>query len=175
MFLASWSDLVRVVTVGTLAYIALVLILRISGKRTLTKLNAFDLVITVALGSTLATIVLNKSVSLAEGVAALALLVFLQLVITWTSVRSRGVQRLIKAQPALLFYKGMFLAEALRAERVTRDEILAAIRSSGIDDVAQVGAVVLETDGSLSVLSNTESEMERSALSSVRGVEKAGR
>jgi uncharacterized membrane protein YcaP (DUF421 family) len=61
---SSWADLGRVLVVGPLAYVSLVLFLRVSGKRTLTKLNAFDLVVTSALGSTLATILLSKSVSL---------------------------------------------------------------------------------------------------------------
>jgi uncharacterized membrane protein YcaP (DUF421 family) len=88
MLFDSWSGLGRVVLVGTLAYAALVLVLRISGKRTLTKLNAFDLVVTVALGSTLATVLLSKSVALVEGVLAMVLLVLLQYAITWLSVRS---------------------------------------------------------------------------------------
>src|SRR3954447_26162453 len=87
--------------VGPLAYVALVLLLRISGKRTLTKLNAFDLVITVALGSMLATILLNKSVLLGEGVLGLAVLIALQFVITWTSVRYPWVQGVVKAEPTL--------------------------------------------------------------------------
>ena len=71
MLFDSWAGLGRVLLVGTLAYVALVLLLRISGKRTLSKLNAFDLVVTVALGSTLATVLLSKTVALAEGVLAI--------------------------------------------------------------------------------------------------------
>src|SRR5919106_2012602 len=126
MFFDSWTGLGRVLMVGTLAYVALVAVLRISGKRTLTKLNAFDLVVTVALGSTLATVLLSKSVALAEGVLALGLLVFLQYAIAWLSVRSPGFQALIKAEPTLLLHRGRFLAAAMRAERITREEILAA-------------------------------------------------
>ena len=96
MLFNSWAGLGRVLLVGTLAYLALVFLLRISGKRTLTKLNAFDLVVTVALGSTLATVLLSSSVALAESVVALGLLIFLQYVITWLSVRSPGFQTLIK-------------------------------------------------------------------------------
>jgi uncharacterized membrane protein YcaP (DUF421 family) len=70
MFFDSWTGLGRVLVVGTLAYFALVLTLRVSGKRTLSKLNAFDLVVTVALGSTLATVLLSKDVALAEGLLA---------------------------------------------------------------------------------------------------------
>jgi uncharacterized membrane protein YcaP (DUF421 family) len=98
MFFDSWFGLLRVLVVGTLAYVALVAILRISGKRTLTKLNAFDLVITVVLGSTLATVLLSKSVVLAEGVLAMALLVLLQFVITWLSVRSPRIRDLVKGE-----------------------------------------------------------------------------
>jgi uncharacterized membrane protein YcaP (DUF421 family) len=98
MFFDSWFGLLRVLVVGTLAYVALVAVLRISGKRTLTKLNAFDLVITVVLGSTLATVLLSKSVVLAEGVLAMALLVLLQFVITWLSVRSPRIRDLVKGE-----------------------------------------------------------------------------
>src|SRR5512147_2577917 len=123
MFFDSWAGLGRVAVVGLLAYAALVLLLRISGKRTLTKLNAFDLVVTVALGSTLATVLLSKDVSLAEGVLALALLIALQFVITWLSVRSPRFQKMIKAEPTLLLSRGRFLDGALKAERMAREEV----------------------------------------------------
>ena len=119
MVFDGWAGLVRVAVVGTAAYVALVLLLRISGKRTLSKMNAFDLVVTVALGSTLATILLSTSVALAEGLLALALLIFLQFAVTWISVRSATFRGFIKNEPKLLFYDGGFLQEAMRAERMT--------------------------------------------------------
>ena len=82
------------------------LLLRVSGKRTLTKMNAFDLVVTVALGSTLATVLLTKSVALAEGLTAFVLLIFLQFVLTWLFVRSQAASRLVKSEPTLLVYQG---------------------------------------------------------------------
>ena len=84
----------------------LLLLLRVSGKRTLTKMNAFDLVVTVALGSTLATVLLTKSVALAEGLTAFVLLIFLQFVLTWLFVRSQAASRLVKSEPTLLVYQG---------------------------------------------------------------------
>ena len=114
MIFDTWSGLGRVLLVGTLAYAALVAILRISGKRTLTKLNAFDLVVTVALGSTLATVLLSQSVALAEGVLAMALLVLLQYAITWLSVRSPGFRGWVKSEPTLLVHRGRFLDGAMR-------------------------------------------------------------
>ena len=85
MWFDSWSDIARVLAVGTAAYATVVVVLRLSGKRTLSKLNAFDLVVSVALGSTLATILLNSDVSWAEGATALALLAALQFVVAWTT------------------------------------------------------------------------------------------
>ena len=166
MFFSSWADLGRIFLVGPLAYLALVLVLRVSGKRTLTKLNAFDLVVTVALGSTLATVLLSKDVALAEGLLAFALLAGMQFAITWLSVRSGRFQGFVKAEPALLLHRGHFLDAALRAERVTREGVLAVLRSNGLSDPATVAAVVLETDGSFSVL---ESGPEAPTLRNVAG------
>ncbi|WP_271189059.1 DUF421 domain-containing protein [Dactylosporangium matsuzakiense] len=138
--------------VGVAVYPGLILVLRLSGKRTLTKMNAFDLIVTVALGSTLATILLSKDVSLAEGMTALILLVVVQLAATWLSVRSRRIRAVLKSRPTLLLRDGRLLDAALRAQRVTDGEVRQAIRSQGIGDLDRVAAVVLETDGTLSVI-----------------------
>lgn len=152
VFFDGWGEVARVLVMGVCAYLALILLLRLTGKRTLSKMNAFDLVVTVAIGSTLATILLSREVSLAEGVTALGLLVFLQYAIAWLSVRSSLVDRLVKAQPRLLFYRGEFLHQALLAERVNEDEVLAAVREQGCPSLDHVEAVILETSGIFSVL-----------------------
>lgn len=152
VFFSSWSSLARTLVIGVAAYASLIVLLRVSGKRTLSKMNAFDLIVTVALGSTLATVLLTKSVALADGLLAFALLIFLQFSLTWLSVRFTSVSSLIKAQPTLLVYQGQFLRAALKAERITENEILAALREQGLSDVSEIAAVVLETEGSLSIL-----------------------
>ncbi|HRO16368.1 MAG TPA: DUF421 domain-containing protein, partial [Paracoccus sp. (in: a-proteobacteria)] len=146
MFFDGWSDLLRILVVGTCAYAGLVLILRIAGKRALSKMNAFDFAVTVALGSTLASAVLSSDVSVSEALLAFALLCALQFAITFLSVRSRRVQHLIKSEPALLAWHGAMLPDALRRERVTGDEVLAALRASGKATLSSAYAVVLETD-----------------------------
>ena len=146
------AGLLRVAVVGTLAYVAIVLILRISGKRTLSKWNAFDFVVTIALGSTLATVLLSKQVAAAEGVLALALLVGLQFLISWLAVRSRFVRRVIKSRPAYLYRDGQYVEQRLASERVTQAEVRAAVRQQGLGSMSEVEAVVLETDGSVSIV-----------------------
>jgi uncharacterized membrane protein YcaP (DUF421 family) len=168
MLFDTWGEIRRVVIVGVLAYVALIALLRVSGKRTLSKMNAFDLVVTVALGSTLATILLSQDVALAEGVTAFALLIGLQFVVAWLSVRSKTVARFVKAEPSLLVYRGEMLDGALRAQRVTHEEILAAVRAQGVASLAAVEAVVLETDGSFTIVKPPQ-EQAASALASVTG------
>jgi uncharacterized membrane protein YcaP (DUF421 family) len=167
------SLLLRTLLVGSLAYAALIVLLRLSGKRTLSKWNMFDLVVTVAFGSTLATALLSKDTSLMQGVAAFALLVALQWALTWASVRSRTVERWIKAEPRLLLYQGALLHDALRAERVTAGELRAAVRASGHTAMEDVEAIVLETDGSFSVV--PQAGRSNSAMSDVGGHPAAGR
>lgn len=169
MFFSSWESLGRIFVVGILAYAGLVLLLRVSGKRTLSKMNAFDFVVTVALGSTLATILLSKDTSLADGMVALALLICLQYIVAWTTVRSQWVERVVKSEPALLVHRGRILESALRRERVTQEEVLSAIRAQGMSALADVAAVVLETDGTFSVLHGPEKEQDATSLAGVKG------
>ena len=160
MFFHEAHDLLRILVVGVGAYMGLVAFLRATGKRTLSKMNAFDLVVTVALGSTLATVLLNRDVSLAEGLTAFLLLCLLQYVVAWSSVRSNRFQGFVKAEPALLFLRGRYLKNRLREERVTEEEILAAVRGQGVGDLSAVRAVVLETDGSMSVVTGAEAGLD---------------
>ncbi|MDT7951959.1 MAG: DUF421 domain-containing protein [Acetobacteraceae bacterium] len=152
MFVGDWFALLRIIVLAPLAYAALVCLLRVSGKRTLAKLNAFDLIVTVALGSTLSTVITSKSLPLDEGLVALLSLVLLQYAVAWVSVRSGKFSELVKSEPTLLLHDGRLLPNALVAQRVTTGEVRAALRGSGLEDFSEAAAVVLETDGSLSVI-----------------------
>ena len=152
MLFQNWSGIVRTVLVGSLAYATLVLFLRISGKRTLAKLNAFDLVVTVALGSTMSAIILQESIALAEGAMALALLILLQFLVTFWSVRSASFASAIRSEPSLLVRSGQFCRDAMKRERITQDEALSAVRAAGGNDIEQVDSLILESDGSISVV-----------------------
>ena len=168
MLFDNWFAILRVILISAAAYAALILVLRLAGKRSLAKLNAFDLVVTVALGSTLATVLLTKDVALADGVLAFAMLAGLQWAVARASVRWPRFRRLVRAEPRLLVENGRFRDAAIAAERMTRGELEQAIRNRGIGRIEEVRAVVLETDGSLSVIRGEGDADELSALRSVR-------
>jgi uncharacterized membrane protein YcaP (DUF421 family) len=151
IFFDDWAGIGRILVTGILAYAALIVMLRTSGKRTLSKFNAFDFIVTICLGSMLASIIITKSVPLIEGIVALALLIALQFAITWLSVRWKPVENLIKSSPTLLVHRGVYLEDAMRCERVSREEITAALHAKGMAEMSALHSVVLETDGSLNV------------------------
>ena len=90
-----------------------------------------------------------------------------QYIITWVSVRSSIIQKLIKSEPALLLYRGEMQHDVMKRERIAEGEILATLRASGISAIEGADAVVLETDGSFSVIKNLE-DSSASALKDVR-------
>jgi uncharacterized membrane protein YcaP (DUF421 family) len=166
--LFEWDDLARTLLVVPLAYVALLLVIRTFGKRALAKLNAFDLVVTVALGSVLASIAVSPDVTLASGAAAFVLLGALQYVIAYLSRRFTPFQRLVKAQPTLLLRDGDLLEDALGGQRVARSEVLQVLRQHGVGTLDEVAAVVLETDGTMSVVQRAPAG-DRSTLTDVAG------
>ena len=158
MFFQSWHDIWRVLVVGVCSYVGLILFLRLSGKRTLSKMNAFDLVVTVALGSTLATILLSREVSLLEGLTAFAILIFMQFGVAWLQLHVPAFHKIVKSEPRLLYYRGRWMENAMRGERVVRNEILQAIRSAGNASLESIEAVVLETDGTFAVVTSIKGD-----------------
>lgn len=119
-------------------------------------MNAFDLVVTVSLGSILAGTLTNQNVSLAQGAAALAVLILLQYVITWSSVRIPQIRHVLTGEPTMLAHKGECLPRALRKTRIAEEEVRAAVRSSGLSQLSDALAVILETDGSISVIPRSD-------------------
>lgn len=171
VFFDSWESIARTLIIGVLAYLSLIAMLRISGKRTLSQMKEFDFIVTVALGSTLATVLLNKDIVLLDGIVALALLILLQYILAVASIKSRSFQKLISSEPTLIFFKGQFLQGAMKKERVTEAEVRSILRSQNISSLNEVRAVVMESNGQFSVV-KTDSLLD--AESTLYGVKKAG-
>lgn len=151
-FWNGFEPLLRIVVVGTLTYVGMVIMLRLSGKRTLLSMNAFDFIITVAMGSAFGRILTAKQVSLAEAMVTFALLISLQYLVTWFETRSKKFANLVTGTPTLLYYQGQFLEHEMKKQRVRKAEMLAVAREKKLDNMDQVEAIVLETSGSLSVI-----------------------
>lgn len=171
-FYGGIEPLIRIVVVGTLAYFSLIVLLRISGKRTLAQLNAFDFVITIAIGSTLGRLITAKGVSLAESVTAFFMLIFLQYLVSWLTVQSSEFDQLVTASPSLLYFRGQFLRKAMQEQRVTQAQLLAVVRENRIGSLEYVDAIVMESAGTIAIIKKGTSEEASvsSVLSKIPGI-----
>ncbi len=151
-FTDGWMPLVRIMVVGTLMYLALVMLLRVSGSRSIASMRAFDFIVTVALGSVFGRALTAKGVSLAEAVVAFVLLIGLQYVVARLQVFSRPFARAVTNPPHLLYFRGDFLPEPMRRTRVTEQELRAVARKKGHGSLDDVEALVLEASGDIAVI-----------------------
>lgn len=165
---SGWEPLLRTALMAGLAYPLMLLMVRISGQRTLSRMNAFDMIVTIALGSTLASVITSQDIALAQGILAFALLVALQFLIAKSSVLWPRVKNLVSSEPVLLVHEGRLLRHAMARARVTEEEVKAAARAAGHPDLREVRAVVLETNGEVSVVWR-EAADEQAALSAMPG------
>jgi uncharacterized membrane protein YcaP (DUF421 family) len=150
-YFESWYNVERTVTLSIVGFAALFIMLRVSGKRTLSKLNVFDFVFVVAVGSVFASMIISKDVTLIEGIAALATLIGIQMLLSWLAAKYPSAERIINGAPTVLLSQGKFVPGALRKERVTEEEVRGAIRAEGVTRVEDVDAVTMENDGTLTV------------------------
>ena len=154
VFFNNGPGLLRTIVAAVFAYASMILVLRVAGKHALSKLHVFDYIVTVALGSTLANILLNENVALAEGLVATVMLVGMQWLVAKGAVSYEPWRKIIRSAPQVLLRHGKLDAEAMLSERVTEVEVDIAIRMRGFGDRSMIAYVVLESDGTLSVISN---------------------
>ncbi|QPG04575.1 DUF421 domain-containing protein [Salinimonas marina] len=152
IFFQSWPELWRVLITAVATYLICVAFVGVFGKRSNAKMNNFDWIVTVAMGSILGSAVLLKKVVIVEVALALFVLLLLQYTFTLLSVRFTWFHKLMNKSPALLYYDKHFISSALKKERVTEQEVLMGMRAHGFTHKDQVKAVILEPNGDLSVL-----------------------
>lgn len=147
-----WKSVLRIAIMCMLAYPFLIVLLRVFGKRSLTNVNIFDFVITVTYGATLGSIITSEKVSFVDGAVVLFMLTLLQYIVSKLSVNSKGFASLIKANPSFIYYEGEFYEQSMHHHRIRKDDLRGKIRQQGLSSFEQVEAIVLEGDGSLSII-----------------------
>lgn len=170
MWFSSWNTLVDLSVIAVCTYLGLMILIRLGGKRSISQMSMFDYVVTLALASILAKTILEDTIPLSDGLFSGGVLILLQYCVTWVSVRYKSVARFFEPQPTLVYYREHFMDEVMRQQRVTHREIYEAMRRHSFASLEQVQAVVLETNGSLSVIPNLNND-EQSVGSTCEGVE----
>lgn len=151
-FGASWQTIGYVVA-GTVAmYLSTLIAARIAGRRTLAQLSAFDTIITIAIGSLLASTSVSRDASYAQGMSVLLTLLVLQLVVAAARRRFAPLSRAIEFEPQVVVRDGQVHFDTkLLGAQLTRSELESALRQHGVFDLADACVVVLEPTGKFSV------------------------
>ncbi len=145
-------SLALVVVRTLVVYLALLVGLRLAGKRELGQMTPFDLAVLLVISNAVQNAMVGPDVSLTGGLVAATTLVLANRVVTWLGVRSPRVRAELVGSPTLLVHEGKLLPEHLRHEQVTEDDVLQALREHGIEDLRAVKDAVLEPDGTISVI-----------------------
>ena len=152
VFFDNIDKLGRIVLTTVMVYVLIVLVTKISGKRSTSQLNNFDWIVTVMIGSLGASTILLKDIPFVEGVSSILVLYLLQFLVTKYASISPQFSSFILSEPRIVFYQGQFLPDAMRAERLTRQEIECAMRSEGVHRFDDVEAIVFESDAKLTII-----------------------
>jgi len=158
-----------VVTLITV-FIVILVVTRIFGLMTFAKITSIDFASTIAIGSVIATIVLNNNHSILKGAISLFLIVAVQFLLSLLMRKSKYMRSILTNKPKLLVLNGKILHKNLATSNISEDDLIARIRTANVKDLNSIKAVVLESTGDVSVIHGTSnSEISDKIL---QGVEK---
>lgn len=151
----SFDKVAAIIIATLLIFIAIILLTRLSGKRSFSKMSSFDFASTIAIGSIIASGILLKDVTPSTAIIALTAIFALQTLIAY--LRRFGIiHKIIDNQPLLLMDGSTILVKNLKKARITEDDLRSKLRAANVLDISEVRAVVLESTGNLSVLHTSD-------------------
>ncbi|GAA4243258.1 MULTISPECIES: DUF421 domain-containing protein [Winogradskyella] len=156
-FKFSTDGLLAIILTAIGIYMALVILTRISGKRSFSKMSSFDFAMTVSIGSILATVIVSKSVSLQYGIIGLVLIYSLQMIVA-AARHWKPIRNLVDNKPTLLMQNGKLIAANLKKCKVTESDVKAKLREANVIQLSEVKAVVFESTGDISVLHGADNK-----------------
>ncbi|WP_235297077.1 DUF421 domain-containing protein [Portibacter marinus] len=163
------NEFYAIIIKSSLIYIIIMFITKIAGLRTFAKMASVDFATTIAIGSILASVILNDKVKVTHGAVALSSIIFLNLGVAYLSKKSQSLSKLITNQPLLLMRDGEILTDNLKDANISERDLMAKLREANAYKITHVKAVILETTGDISVLhGNNEQEVDEIVLSGVQ-------
>jgi uncharacterized membrane protein YcaP (DUF421 family) len=146
-----------------IVYMAVLVLLRLAGKRELGQMTPFDLVVILVIANAVQNAMTGGDNSLIGGLIAATTLTVVNIAVGRWGSRVPGFRRLVASEPTLLLRDGKPLQAALDRERIDVEELEMAARQHGIADLKDVTAAVLEEDGSISIIPREGTKIRRTA------------
>ncbi len=135
-----------------IVYVFLLCALRLMGKRQLGELELSELIVAVLISDLATQPMINRNISVFEGLVPVITLLVIEFVISVMTFHSVKLRRLIFGTPSIIIKDGKIIQKAMRANRVSLDELSEAMRSGGITDISKIRYAILETDGEINFL-----------------------
>jgi uncharacterized membrane protein YcaP (DUF421 family) len=132
-------------------YVLMLVVIRLLGKRTVGNFSAFDLLVALMLGEVVDELIFGD-VPLAQGAVAVLVIAGLHYANSWLSFRHPEVARLTEGTPTPVIVDGRLHAPGMGKERMSAEEVLAALRLAGVRKLEDVKLAQVETDGIVSVI-----------------------
>jgi uncharacterized membrane protein YcaP (DUF421 family) len=170
---ASWHTLLDITVRTSVIYIAVLIGLRLAGKRQLGQLSIFDFVLLLVIANAVQNAMVGPDTSLAGGLVAAAVLLVWHAALDRFRRSSRWAAKLLGGSAVLLIYRGRILQEHLVHEHITPEELLQSLREHGVATVDEVRLAVLEADGAVSVVREDEVSGNR-PHHRIRAIKRAG-
>lgn len=137
---------------GVAVYFFVYLVLRASGKRSLSQITTFDFVLLLIISETTQQALLGDDFSLTNAFIIIVTLVGIDIALSLLKQRSPRAEQVLEGQPLLLVADGKLLQERLDNERIDEQDILSAARLQGLERMDQVKYAVLERSGGISII-----------------------
>jgi uncharacterized membrane protein YcaP (DUF421 family) len=142
-----WEFVLR----ASIVYFILLVMIRVSGKRTMGQFTPFDMLLVVLLGNAVQNALLGKDTSIGGGLLLAATLIALNWIVGLVSARSPRVEAIIEGSPVLLARDGKVYRDVLRKELISRADFDKALREAGCTEVDEIRSAVLETNGHITI------------------------
>jgi uncharacterized membrane protein YcaP (DUF421 family) len=133
-------------------YAAMVVLLRLGGKREIGQLTPFDVVVLLMIGNAIQNGMVGPDDTVTGSLEVAASIIAVNYLVARVGLRSVRWRAAVRGEPTVLVSHGQFLMPNLRKESIDPDEVRMAMREHGIDDLHQVKLAVFETDGSISIV-----------------------
>ena len=146
------TPLLEIFVRGTVVYLALFILLRFVIRREAGSLGVTDFLVLVLLADAAQNAMGDDYRSISDGLVLICTIVFWSYLLDWLAFRYPGWRRFVKPPRVKLVEDGHLLARNLAHEKITDEELLGEIRHHGCDDLSQVRAAYIESDGMISVI-----------------------
>ena len=138
------------------SFVALLVLTRLLGKKQVGHLTFFNYVTGITFGSTTAEIIVNRQITLLQGISSLVLWSLLAFSVALIGLRSVKAREILDGQPTILVKQGKILEEALAKQHLNIDDLSMLLRNKDVFSPEEVEFAILEPDGKLSVLIKEE-------------------